>query len=90
MQIEAVTPELAGDYNTNGVVDAADFVRWRDDPGGFGGDPAGYNIWRANFGRPPGAGSALDGAAQAAVPETATWTLVVIVGIASFSFSRRR
>ena len=71
MQIEAVTPELAGDYNTNGVVDAADFVRWRDNPGGFGGDPAGYNTWRANFGRPPGAGSALDVANQAAIPETA-------------------
>jgi hypothetical protein len=40
----------SGDYNRSGRVDAADYVVWRNDPGAYGGDPAGYNTWRANFG----------------------------------------
>jgi autotransporter-associated beta strand protein len=40
----------AGDYNANGVVDAADYALWRKSPGTYGGDPAGYNVWRAHFG----------------------------------------
>jgi autotransporter-associated beta strand protein len=39
-----------GDYNKNGIVDAADFALWRNDPGTYGGDPAGYDTWRQNFG----------------------------------------
>lgn len=48
---------LPGDYNQNGVVDVADYVVWRKDPANFGGDPAGYNTWRANFGMTAGNGS---------------------------------
>ena len=41
-------PPLTGDYNNNGVVDAADYVLWRKtDTGG----QQGYDDWRANFGR---------------------------------------
>jgi hypothetical protein len=47
---------LAGDYNSDGKVDAADYTLWRKNPGSFGGDPAGYNTWRENFGKPTGAG----------------------------------
>jgi hypothetical protein len=47
---EAAPAGPDGDYNENGTVDAADYVRWRNDPGSFGGDPAGYNTWRGNFG----------------------------------------
>jgi hypothetical protein len=36
----------AGDYNHNGVVDAADYVIWRKTDG----SPAGYTAWRTNFG----------------------------------------
>src|SRR4051812_25155371 len=39
---------VTGDYNGNGKVDSADYVKWRANPGGNGGDPAGYNTWRAN------------------------------------------
>ncbi|TWT86666.1 hypothetical protein Mal64_34950 [Pseudobythopirellula maris] len=56
-------PALAGDYNGNGTVDAADFTVWRDNetltvtPGTMGdgnldgvvGDED-YNIWASNFG----------------------------------------
>jgi hypothetical protein len=63
-------PELPGDYNLNGVVDAADYVAWRntrlDSVTPFtGADGSGngfvshedYDLWRANFGKtilPPG------------------------------------
>ena len=41
---------LAGDYNDNGVVDAADYVVWRKTDG----TPAGYNLWRTHFGQTGG------------------------------------
>jgi hypothetical protein len=39
---------LAGDYNQDGSVDAADYVTWRETDGTM----AGYNAWHANFGWP--------------------------------------
>ena len=54
-------PPLNGDYNQNGVVDAADYVVWRKQAGAASNlpnDPHGgtvgtlqYNTWRTNFGR---------------------------------------
>ena len=53
----ALNPGSAtGDYNMDGSVDAADYVLWRRDPNSFGGDPDGYNNWRANFGSTGGEG----------------------------------
>ena len=46
----AGSSSLTGDYNSNGVVDGADYVVWRN-----GGSPdssqAGYDAWRGNFAR---------------------------------------
>ena len=69
LQIGAA-PTLTGDYNGNSIVDAADYVLWRETlnqtgPGlaadGNGNnqvDAADYELWRTNFGRTPaGAGS---------------------------------
>jgi hypothetical protein len=55
---------VPGDYNANGIVDAADFVVWRkavglsvppfsgaDGSGNGVVDQADYDVWRANFGR---------------------------------------
>jgi hypothetical protein len=61
-----VVEELLGDYNFNGVVDAADYVVWRKP----GGSQSGYDLWRANFGRTAGSGSA-GGSPSLAVPEPA-------------------
>lgn len=45
----AVGPGIPGDYNNNGVVDAADYTVWRD-----GNSPddtqAGYTLWKNNYG----------------------------------------
>jgi hypothetical protein len=67
---------VAGDYNGNGVVDAADYVYWRDTleqtvAAGTGADGSGngtigpedYTFWRERFGNTSGSG------AGAAVPE---------------------
>jgi serralysin len=68
-----VIEAVPGDYNGNGVVDAADYVLWRN--GGPlqndstpGVQPGDYDVWRANFGR-IAAGS---GASVADVEELAT------------------
>jgi hypothetical protein len=82
---------VTGDFNNNGVVDAADFVLWRNggplanDPT-EGVQPEDYNVWRANFGRTAGSGAGL---AAAAVPEPATWTLVVAVVLAIAAVRRK-
>jgi hypothetical protein len=71
-----------GDYNEDGVVDAADYVAWRKQPGSFGGDPGGYNTWRENFGRSlPGSGGS--------VPEPGAM-LLMLIGLTSLSVFRTR
>jgi hypothetical protein len=72
-----VSAGVIGDYNGNGIVDAADYVLWRKNPAAFGGNPAGYNTWRTHFGQTAGsgAGATLNGA----VPEPATLVLLMIV-----------
>ena len=79
---------LAGDYNRDGVVGAADFIVWRKALGQAGNDlaadgngnneidPGDYNIWRTNFGRMAegGAGTSSHGA----VPEPASALLLLI------------
>ena len=58
-------PKGPGDHDGDGDVDAADNVLWRKDPTSFGGDPGGYDEWRANYGNVY-SGS---GAGTASVPE---------------------
>ena len=72
---------LPGDFNRNGVVDAADYVLWRN--GGPlqndatpGVQPADYDVWKANFGKPPGSGTGAS--ANVAVPEPATLALLML------------
>ena len=61
-----------GDYNANGVVDAADYVVWRKTDGTL----AGYNLWRTHFGQPSGSGSSVS--VNSAVPEPATPVLLML------------
>jgi autotransporter-associated beta strand protein len=75
-----------GDYNGDHITDAADYVLWRKTPNAFGGDPAGYNIWRSKFGTSTGSGSTL---ASHSVPEPGTM-LLLMAGIAFTRLDRRR
>jgi hypothetical protein len=73
-------PAVAGDYNQNGTVDAADYVVWRNSTGnptlpnrgtGITG-PVGtndYNFWRARLGATSGAGA---GIVATGIPEPTT------------------
>ncbi len=79
------SPGLAGDYNQDGKVDAADYVVWRKNPGAFGGDPAGYNTWRTNFGRTSGSGSG----SAAAVPEPAALSFLSCGALVLCAWSAR-
>jgi hypothetical protein len=73
---------LPGDFNSNGVVDAADYVLWRG--GGPlandttpGVQPGDYTVWRSGFGRTVGSGAdSADELLSAAVPEPATLVIV--------------
>ena len=88
---------LPGDYNQNGIVDAADYTLWRDHLGAPAGTlpndidggvigPDQYATWRTNFGQSTGSGSGAS--ANTAVPEPETLSML-LVGILT-TFSRRR
>jgi pectate lyase len=83
--------DLFGDYNDDGVVDAADYAVWRDamaagammltnrDPDNFGPvDEDDYATWRTNFGMTSGGGSTAAGAANLPVPEPSSLVLLVL------------
>jgi fibronectin-binding autotransporter adhesin len=76
----------AGDYNRNGVVDAADYTVWRDTFGQSGSllradgdgdhdvDADDYAIWKTNFGLAAGSGAL----SNTAVPEPSTLMLLFL------------
>src|SRR4051812_35660508 len=53
--LTSLTLSLAGDFNKNGAVNAADYVTWRKN---LNADPAKYTTWRANFDATLGLGTA--------------------------------
>jgi len=69
---------LAGDYNGNGIVDAADYAIWRK---GLGTTYTqnDYNVWRAHFGQTSGSGAALGEFATRPVPEPGAFALLLAV-----------
>jgi hypothetical protein len=86
---------IAGDFNTDGTVDAADYVVWRN---GLGTTHTqnDYNVWRSHFGASLGSGSGSAGyplgasveSLPAAVPEPASFVLM-LVGVLTLANSRR-
>ena len=80
----SLTVGIAGDYNADGLVNAADYVVWKNNnhtnkllpndatPGIV--DQSDYQAWKANFGSIAGSGSL----GEAAIPEPATFLLTVL------------
>jgi hypothetical protein len=77
---------VLGDHNSDGKVDAADYVVWRKNPSMHGNDQ-GYADWRANFGNAPGIGSGTSIGPDSSVPEPSA-VLSIVVGTLAFC-SRR-
>ena len=96
-------PSVNGDYNGNGVVDAADYVVWKKNFGLTGGatkaqgDGTGdgnvasddYDYWRTRFGNTTG-GSGTGGLATTAVPEPNTIVMLITSLLISASGIARR
>lgn len=97
VSVDAVSP--TGDYNGNGIVDAADYVVWRDTfgqgatPQGSGADgnsngtidSGDYEFWKSQFGTViPGSGTG----AVAGVPEPSS-VLLLLTATASVAFGLR-
>jgi uncharacterized delta-60 repeat protein len=78
-------PNPPGDFNFNGIVDAADYVVWRKNFWGIYG-PNDYTVWRAHFGQlavwpahfgqPAGSGSGTS--VSAVVPEPGSLVLLTL------------
>jgi hypothetical protein len=85
-------PFVAGDYNRNGVVDAADYILWRkgapaaDSNGDTIIDQADYNFWAANFGN-VGSGSG-SGLSAGSVPEPSSVAMMMLGLVASCACRR--
>jgi hypothetical protein len=85
----AVAPAgLAGDFNSDGAVDAADYVVWRKGLGTTYTEDD-YNDWRSNFGATQ-AGEGAGDSDPSAVPEPATVASLLASGILLLAFGRRR
>jgi dextranase len=89
---------LNGDYNQDGVIDAADYTVWRDamaagsttlpnDPTPGTVDESDFEYWRVHFGETAGGAASIAASGLAAVPEPATLCLCTVVAI-SFGFVR--
>ena len=90
---------VPGDYNGNGIVDAADYTVWRDHLGQTFAlanrssantgpiSTADYDVWKSNFGNHSGSGAR----ANAAVPEPTTRILFIVGGtVVGFLIRRSR
>ncbi|MEX2308227.1 MAG: PEP-CTERM sorting domain-containing protein [Pirellulales bacterium] len=99
VNLASIGVTLLGDYNNDGVVDAADYIVWRKNEGTMNmlpNDPFGgtigqnqYDAWRGNFGETfpgSGAGSGLG----ANVPEPTALALLVSGGMLALALRRQR
>jgi hypothetical protein len=91
---------VAGDYNRDNAVDAADYVVWRkysgtttplaNDPIGGTIGPAHYQQWRTHFGQTVGGGAPLGNSVTSPIPEPATATTVFVALLTILYRSSRR
>ena len=72
-----------GDFNSDGKVDAADYVVWRK----TGGTQQQYQDWRTHYGAGAGSGNGAGVDASASVPEPAS---ALLVSLAACGLALRR
>jgi hypothetical protein len=89
-----------GDFNENGVVDAADYTVWRNSLGSGTALPndnsigapitiAHYELWKSNFGQ--GGGGSTNGSLQgSAAPEPSTFAMAIVSVVGALLASSRR
>jgi hypothetical protein len=73
------SPTLEGDFNDDGIVDAADYTVWRNHYGTLY-DMEDYNMWRTNY----GTSSAQGGGGLVAVPEPSTIYAALVMPLTLF------
>jgi hypothetical protein len=78
--LSVIAAPLQGDYNGNGVVDAADYVAWRASLGTIY-TQSDYDVWRSNFGATAASGSQVAGGQSAAVPEPSMAILLLACAV---------
>jgi T5SS/PEP-CTERM-associated repeat protein/autotransporter-associated beta strand protein len=87
--LEVTSRGAPGDYNDDGIVDAADYVVWRK----LDGSQDGYDNWRANYGVVPASGASIAAFADAespiAAPEPASALLWMIGWAAAMAIRRK-
>jgi len=73
--LQTIPSELDGDFNGDGVVNAADYTTWRN---GLGSTYTleDYGLWKTNFGR-PGSGGSAAAAHSPAAPEPAALVFAI-------------
>jgi hypothetical protein len=73
--------DLPGDFNSDDVVDGADYVTWRN---GLGTThtPGDYGVWRSHFGQSQGSGAGAGFVQAEAVPEPAGILIAILAAIA--------
>jgi autotransporter-associated beta strand protein len=90
VDLQVTSAGLPGDFNSDGKVDAGDYVTWRKNDGtnnalandnglGVPVGPAHFNLWRANFGNPPGGGSSGGLGDAGSVPEPNSIALLCLL-----------
>ena len=99
VDLRVIASFIPGDYNHNGVVDAADYVVYRDSLGQSGSNLAAdgdgdlqvdaddYNVWRSHFGQTAGSGAIIG--ADPGVPEPSSLGLVIAGILAIYRISLR-
>lgn len=85
MAVNPLSTTLPGDFNNDGIVDAADYTVWRDGLGTLY-TQADYDDWRANFGQERIVGS---GSLAAATPEPSTLLLFAATLPIAWTLRRR-
>lgn len=100
LAVTSIPLTLPGDYNGDGIVDAADYTVWRDtldsttnlaaDGDGNGiVDQNDYDVWQTNFGNQAGPGGGPSGSSTASVPEPPSLLLLLMAASGSLLSLKR-